>query len=66
MRGLPIRASISEMVSLGEGGKKTVGVKVFLAGGCREDVLVNKVEVGSVYCCGREAQERSLMICVRI
>ena len=31
-----IKASTSEMVSLGEGGEKTVGVKISLAGGCRE------------------------------
>ena len=28
--------SVKEMVSLGEGEEKTVGVKIFLAGGCRE------------------------------
>ena len=36
MKGFAIKASISEMVSLREGGEKTLGVKVFLAGGCRQ------------------------------
>ena len=37
---------MSEMVSLAE-GEETVGVKVFLAGDCREEVLVIKDEVRS-------------------
>ena len=54
------------MVSLGE-GEKTVGVKVFLAGGCREVVLVIKVEVlGSVDSFGDEAQERCLAFSVQV
>ena len=45
---------MTEMVLLGGGGEKTVIVKVFLAGGCRE-VLLIKDEVGSVDGFGREA-----------
>ena len=48
---------MSEMVSLGEGGDKTVGIKAFLAGGCKEKVLVIKDEVGSVDGFVGEAQE---------
>ena len=48
MKGFALKASMSEMVSLGEGGDKTEGVKVFLARGCRENVLVIKDKVGSV------------------
>ena len=48
MKGFTIKASMSELVTLGEGGDKTVGVKVFLTGCCREEVLVIKDEVGSV------------------
>ena len=36
MKGFGIKASISDMISLR--GGKTVGVKVFLAGGCKEEV----------------------------
>ena len=57
MKGFANKASISEMVSIGEGGEKTVGVKVFLAGGCREEFLMITDEVGSVDCLGRETQE---------
>ena len=56
MKGFAIKASMSEMVLLGEGGGKTVGVKVFLAGGCRE-LFVMKYEVGLVNSFGGEAQE---------
>ena len=49
-----MKASISEMVSLKEGGKKTVGVKVFLVEDCREEVLMIKDEVGSVNGFGRK------------
>ena len=42
------------MVSLVEGGEKTVGIKLYLAGSCREDVLVIKDEVGSVDSLERE------------
>ena len=41
-------------------------VKKILAGGCREKVLVIKEEVESVEGFGGEAQERSLVFCVRI
>ena len=58
MKGFVIKASMSQMVSLVEGGEKTMGVKVFLAGGYREEVLVIKDEVGSADGFGREAQER--------
>ena len=43
----------------------TVGVKVFLEGGCRKEILVIKDEVGSVDSIGGEAQERCLMSGVR-
>ena len=59
MEGVAIKASILEMVSLGEGGEKTVGVKVFLVEDCREEVFVTKDEAGSVDGFG-EAQERRL------
>ena len=49
------------MVSLEEGGEKTVEVKVFLVEDCREEVLVIKDEVGLVDGFGREAQERHLI-----
>ena len=48
MDGFAIKASLSEIVSLGEGSEKIVGVQVFLAEGCREGVFVNKDEVGFV------------------
>ena len=64
MKGFAIKASMSEMVSLGEGGEKTVGVNIFLKGGCREEVLVIKDEVGSIDGFGEEAQERYLAFCV--
>ena len=52
MKRLAIKASISEMILLGE-GEKTLGVKVFLSEGFREEVLVIKDEVGSVYGFGK-------------
>ena len=45
-------------------GDKAVGVKVFLARDCREEVLVIMDEVGSVDCFGRKAQERRLFVCL--
>ena len=39
MKGFAIKASMSEMVSLGEGGEKTVGVKIFLVEDCREEIF---------------------------
>ena len=45
------------MVSLGEKGEESVGVRIFLAGGCREEVLIIREEVGF----GGEAQERRLV-----
>ena len=56
MKNFAIKASISETVSLDEGGEKTVGVKFFLVEDCREEVLVIKDEIGSVDGFGREAQ----------
>ena len=47
MKSFAIRASISEMNSLVEGGE-TVGIKIFLIDDCREQVLVIKDEVRSV------------------
>ena len=44
MKGFAIKASMSEMVSRREGGK-TVGVKVFLAGDFRKEVLEIKDDV---------------------
>ena len=44
----------------------TVGVKVNLAGGCREIVLVIKDEVGPVDNFGGEAQKSRLVFGVRI
>ena len=61
MKGFDPKASISEIVSLGEGREKTMGVKVFLVEDCREDVLVIKDEVGLVDSFGGEAQERHLI-----
>ena len=43
MKGLAIKASILEMVSLVEGGEKT-GVKVFLIEDHREEVLVIRMK----------------------
>ena len=57
MKGFAIKASMSEMVSLVEGGDERVGLKVFLARGCKEKVLVIKEEVGSEVGFGGEAQE---------
>ena len=37
-----MKVSISEMVSLGQGGDKIVGVKVFLVEDCKEEVVVVK------------------------
>ena len=48
MKGFAIKALISEMVSLGE-GEKTVEEIVFLAGSCREEVLMIKDEVEARY-----------------
>ena len=53
------------MASLGEERDERVGVKVFLARGCRKKVLVIKEEVGSVGF-GGEAQERGLVLGARI
>ena len=61
MKGFVIKTSISEMVSIGEGGGKTVGVKVFLVEDCSEEVSVIKNEVGSVDDFGGKAQERRLI-----
>ena len=61
MKGFAIKASLSEMVSLGEGGEKTVEVKVFSVEDCRKEVLVIKDEVGSVDGFGGEAQEQHLI-----
>ena len=36
IKGSAMKASMSEMVSLGEEGDERVGVNIFLAGGCRE------------------------------
>ena len=60
MKGSAMKASMLEMISLGEKGDERVGVKIFLAGGCREEVLVIKEEVESVKGFG-EAQERCLV-----
>ena len=57
MKVFAIKASISEIVSPGEGGAKTVGVKVFLVEDCREDALVVMDEVKSVDGFGGIAQE---------
>ena len=61
MKGFAIKALISEMISLGEGGEKTVGVKVSLVEDCKEDALVIKDEIGSVDGFGGESQERRLI-----
>ena len=45
MKGPAMKAAMSEMVSLGKEGDERVGVNIFLAGGCREEVLVIKEEV---------------------
>ena len=55
MKGFVMKASMSEMVSQGEGRDKTVGVNVFLGRGCKKKVLVIKDEVGSVDGFGGEA-----------
>ena len=38
MKGFAMKASMSEMVLLGKKGDERVGLKNFLAGGCREKV----------------------------
>ena len=48
---------MSDMVSLWLRGKKIVGVKVFLAGDCREEILMIKDDIGSEDGFGGEAQE---------
>ena len=58
MKGFARKASISEMISLGEGGEKTVEVKVFLVEDCREEVLLVKDEVRSVDGFGGIVQEK--------
>ena len=58
MKGFAIKALMSEMVSLGEEGEKTVGVKIYLVKDCKEEVLVIKDEVRSVHGFGGTAQER--------
>ena len=45
MKGPAMKAAMSEMVSLREGGDERVGVNIFLAGSCREEVLVITEEV---------------------
>ena len=62
MKGSAIKASISEMVSLGEEGDERMGINIFLAGGCRKEVLVIKEEVESVEGFGGEVQERRLVL----
>ena len=62
MKNSAMKASMSEMVSLVEGGDERVGVNIFLAGGCREEVLVIKEEVESVKGFGGKAQERRLVL----
>ena len=57
MNGSAMKASMSKMVLPGKEGDERVGVKMFLAGGCREKVLVIKEEVESVEGFGGEAQE---------
>ena len=39
MKGFAMKASMSEIVSLRKEGDEKVGVKMFLAGGCREKSL---------------------------
>ena len=51
---------MSEMVSLGDRKEKAMGVKTFLAGGCRFFFVI-KNEVGSVDSFGGEAQESCLI-----
>ena len=65
MKGFAMKASLSEMVSLGQKGNERVGVKNFLAGGCRKKVLVIKEEVESEEGFG-EAQQRCLVFGTRI
>ena len=60
MKGSAMKASMSEMVSLGEEEDERIGVNIFLAGSCREEVLVIKEEVESVEGLG-EAQKRHLV-----
>ena len=56
-----MKASMSEMVSLGEEGDERMRVNIFLAGGCREEVLVIKEEVESLEGFG-EIQKRRLVL----
>ena len=56
MKSFAMKASMSEMVSPGEGDER-VRVKIFMARGCRPNVLVIKEEVGF----GGKAQERRLV-----
>ena len=60
MKGFAMKASMSEMVSLGE-REVTVRVKIFLPKDCSEEFLVIKNEVGSVDGFRGEAQERHLL-----
>ena len=60
MKSFAIKASMSKMVS-----EKIVGVKVFLAGGCRE-VFVIKDKIGLIDGFRRKAQEQPLVFCIRI
>ena len=62
MKGSAMKASMSEIVSLGEEGDERMGVNIFLAKGCREKVLVIKEEVQSIEGFGGEAQERHLVL----
>ena len=62
MKGVAIKASMSEMVSL-EGGEKKVHAKIFSAEGCKKEVSVVKVVVGSEGDFGGKVQERRLVLC---
>ena len=61
MKCFAMKSSMSEMVSLREEGDERMGVKVFLVGRDRENVLVIKEEIRSVEGFGGEAQKRCLM-----
>ena len=61
MKGFAMKASMSEMVSLGKKWDERVRVKMFLARSCRKKVLVIKEEVESIGF-GGESQELLLVL----
>ena len=66
MKGFAIKGfNLSDGLTRGR-RREDSGSKSFLEGGCREEILVFKDEVGSVDNFGGEAQDRHLVLCVQI